>query len=474
MRRFLLSFILVCCVMVLFSQNDQQKIDSVCSLLKKYFNSKDVNGLYGLTGQAFQKVLSAARFREISTTNLFPLGEMLQAVYEKEQDGVSKYKVVFHSGPLAMHLSLDDNDKLETFLFNEYIDERSRKKTKVPSSNKKITALDKKVDAAAQSYITIEATTGLSIGILKDGKTYFYHYGETEKGKKKLPNEKTIYEIGSISKTFTAILLAQAVNEGKLNLNDPASNYLPAAIPPLQFQGDPVTVKMLSNHSSGLPRMPENFAASATDLLNPYKNYGVEQLFKFYSTYKMDRKPGSVYDYSNLGVGTLGVILENMYKKSYEELVVEKICVPLKMNDTRQFLLKTDSARLAKGYTETGKYNGPWDLKALAAAGAIRSTLADMLRYAKANINGAPEPLNKAMQLTHDVTFSDGINQTALGWHLIKPQKDELLFHNGGTGGYRSYLAINKSKKFAVVILSNTAIGTESVGDELIKWLESK
>ncbi|MGZ5192051.1 MAG: serine hydrolase domain-containing protein [Flavisolibacter sp.] len=472
MQNFLTCLLLLCISYVSSAQNNQRKIDSVCNLVKRYFNSKDANGLYSLTGQAFQKVLTPAKFKEVSTTNLFPLGEMLQAVYEKEQEGISKYKIVFGSGQLAMYLSLDEKDKLETLLFNEYTDERSRKKIKVSTNNKLQTVLDKIVHTAAQSYITLEATTGMSIGILKDGKTYFYHYGETEKGKNKLPNDKTIYEIGSISKTFTAILLAYAVNERKLNLNDPINNHMPSSIPAIHFQDEPVTIKMLSNHSSGLPRMPPNFTSFVNDPLNPYKNYGVEQLYKFYTTFKMDRKPGSSYDYSNLAVGTLGVILENIYKKTYEALLIEKICTPLKMNDTRQLIRKSDSARFAKGYTETGKYNGPGDMKSLAAAGAIRSTISDMLHYAKANLDNTPSTLNKAIQSTHGLTFSDGHNQMALGWHIIKPGKEEILFHNGGTGGYRSYLAINKNKKFAVVILSNTAIGTESVGDELMKWLE--
>ena len=472
MQNLLTGLLLLCISFVSSAQNNQRKIDSVCNLVKRHFNNKDANGLYALTGQAFQKVLTPVKFKEVTNSNLFPLGEILQAVYEKEQEGVSKYKVVFGSGQLAMYLKLDEKDKLETLLFNEYIDERSRKTVKVPSTNKLQTALDKKVHTAAQSYITLEATTGMSIGILKDGKTFFYHYGETEKGKKKLPGEKTIYEIGSISKTFTAILLANAVNEGKLNLNDPINKHMPSAIPVIQFMDEPVTIKMLANHSSGLPRMPANFTSFVNDPLNPYKNYGVEQLYNFYTSYKLDRKPGSSYDYSNLAVGTLGIILENIYKKSYEALLIEKICNPLKMNDTRQFIRKTDSARFAKGYTETGKYNGPWDMKSLAAAGAIRSTITDMLRYAKANLDETSSPLNKAIQSTHNLTFSDGQNQTALGWHLVKPGKDEILFHNGGTGGFRSYLGINKNKKFAVVILSNTAIGTETVGDELMKWLE--
>ncbi len=107
----------------------------------------------------------------------------------------------------------------------------------------------------------------------------------------------------------------------------------------------------------------------------------------------------------------------------------------------------------------------------MAGAGAIRSTATDLLKYAKANLGNAPSSLNKAMQLTHIVTFTDG-SKDGLAWHIIKPGSDEVIFHNGGTGGYRSYLAINMQKKFAVVILSNTSIGTEVVGDALMKWLE--
>ncbi|MFL5808296.1 MAG: serine hydrolase domain-containing protein [Flavisolibacter sp.] len=472
MQKILFSILLCFSCTFSFSQNQQEKIDSVCRLVIKNFNNKDAEGLYQLTGAAFKKAVTIERFREIGNTNLFPIGEMLQAIYEKQQNGVSKYKAVFASVNLAMYLSLDDKDKLETFLFNEYVDERAKKAGKVRSSNKMVTALDRKLDSAVQPYISLEVTTGLSIGILRNGKTYYYGYGETEKGNKKLPNEKTIFEIGSISKTFTAILLADAVNKGEIRLNDPVSLYLPSSIPPLQFGGEPVTIKMLSNHSSGLPRMPTNFTTAVSDPLNPYKNYGIDQLFGFLSTFKLDRKPGTSYEYSNLAVATLGAILENINKKPFEQMVVEKICGPLQMNDTRQYIRKTDSARFAKGYSETGKYNGQWDFKAFAPAGSLRSTATDMLRYAKANMSSAPGELSKAIQLTHSLTFSDGQNKTGLGWHFIKPGDDEVLFHNGGTGGFRSYLAINQEKKFAVVILSNTAVGTEEVGNELMKWLE--
>jgi CubicO group peptidase (beta-lactamase class C family) len=330
--------------------------------------------------------------------------------------------------------------------------------------------LDKEVDSAVQPYISLQATAGLSIGILKDGKTIFYGYGETAKGNKQIPDEHTIYEIGSLSKTFSAILLANAVDEGKVKLDDPVNKYLPDSIPPLQYEGTAVTLKTLSNHSSGLPRMPSNF--QSTDMNNPYKDYDMNDLFSFYKTFKLTRKPGVQYEYSNLAVGTLGVIIESVYHENYEKLFTDIICKPLGMNETREFLRQQDSSKFAKGYNEDGAYNPPWDLNALEAAGAIRSTTYDLLKYANANLGEAPQKLLRAIQLTHDTTFTQGEVSIGLGWHYIKPGKDKVLFHNGETGGYHSFFGVNTKKQFAVVILSNCAISTEDIGGAIMKWLE--
>lgn len=373
---------------------------------------------------------------------------------------------------LALYVSLDGKDRLNTFLFKPYIDE-TNKKTNVATNNTLSNSLDKVVDSIIKPYITLAATSGVSIGVLKNNATHFYGYGETIKGNKQIPDEHTLYEIGSITKTFTAILLADAVNNGKIKLDDPVNKYLPDSIPQLQYQGTPVTVEMLSNHSSGIPHMPNNFDDAATDSLNPYKNYTEQNLFSFYKTFSFTRKPGTQYEYSNLAVATLGIILEHIYHKSFEELVTEKICAPLHMNNTHQFIPANDSACVAVGYNENGKYNGPWDFEAFAPAGSLRSDAVDLIQYAKANLGDAPPALNKDIQLTHVVTFTDGSNKTALGWHYIKAGNEEILFHNGGTGGYRSYLGINLDKKIAVVILSNTAIGVDDAGNALMKWLEN-
>jgi CubicO group peptidase (beta-lactamase class C family) len=472
MKKILLSLAFVYISNLLCAQSSQQqKKDSVCLLIKKYFNEKNSGQIYTLAGEAFKNSLSVDAFKNVCDNNLFPLGEIKETVFENYDDGISKYKATFSTMNLRLLLSLDKNDKIKTFQFKPYLDENAKKNYKVASTNTLFTLLDKEIDSAVQPYITMQATAGLSIGILENGKTIFYGYGETEKGNKQIPDKHTLFEIGSISKTFTAILLANAVNSGKVKLDDPINKYLPDSIPPLEYEGIPISLKTLSNHSSGLPGLPSNFHTS--DYTNPYKDYNNSDLYSFYKNFKPLRKPGEKYEYSNLAVGTLGVILENVYHENYETLFTEKICKPLGMNETREFLRKDDSARFAKGYNGDGIYNPQWDFRALAAAGCIRSTASDLLKYAKANLGDAPSELNKAIQLTHTITFTEGQTKVALAWHYIKPGTDEVIFHNGETGGYHSYVAINQNKKFAVVILSNCIRGTEKVGGAIMKWLEN-
>jgi CubicO group peptidase (beta-lactamase class C family) len=319
-----------------------------------------------------------------------------------------------------------------------------------------------------QPFMSQLNTVGASIAILKDGKTYYYGYGETAKGNNSIPDHQTIFEIGSISKTFTATLLADAVNKGKIKLSDPVNKYLPDSIPAISFDGVPVTIQSLMNHSSGIPPMPNNFVIAKTD---PYFDYDDSKMFSFYKNFKPTRKPGDKFEYSNLAVSTVGVILERINKDVYENILVKTICKPLGMRDTKEYLRGQDSARFAKGYSD-GNYVAPWNFKAFMGAGGIRSTSADMILYAQAQLNTASPALNKDIKLTHTVTFNTTNPKVGLAWLYMKPGKDEILFHNGGTGGYRSYLAINLQQQFAVVILSNSTISVDGVGHELMKRLE--
>jgi len=225
-------------------------------------------------------------------------------------------------------------------------------------------------------------TPSIVVGIIdKDGPQY-YTFGTKTIGGQPV-NEHTIYEIGSISKTFTAILLAQMVQEGKLKTDDAAQNYLPTVVKLPLKEGKQITLGHLSDHTSGLARMPTNFAPK--DPANPYADYTVEQMYDFLNNFTLTRDIGSAMEYSNLAVGLLGQILSLKEGKSYEELIITKIASLLGMKSTKITFDKQMIKNLAMGHSNGAKVSN-WDIPTLAGAGAIRSSLYDMLRYVAANM----------------------------------------------------------------------------------------
>ena len=277
-----------------YAQNLQlKKTDSVLTLVKKYFKTKDADVIYALTGVNFEKAISQGAFRDICFRSLFPLGAIKKdSLLSFVNNKTATYKIQFEAVTMQLLLSLDQDDKIELFLFQPFKEEPIDKLTPVASSNPLLTITDKKVDSAARKYIQKSNTVGLSIGIIKNGKAGTYNYGEIKKGSKRLPTAGTLFEIGSITKTFTAALLAYCVNEGKLRLTDPITMHLPDSVarnPALQN----ITLLNLSNHTSGLVSLPDNFSAQQPyDKLNPYKNYTKQLLYAYLKNCTLNSKPG--------------------------------------------------------------------------------------------------------------------------------------------------------------------------------------
>jgi len=189
MKKIIFILLFSCAAILLHAQDDRkEKTDSVSKLVVKYFNDKNAEQLYALGGDDFHHALTEDAFKNVCNTNLFPLGEIKQTALENYENGVCKYKAIFNTVTLTLLLSLDKTDRIGVFLFKPYVDETQRKNYKVPSTNSLSTQLDKEVDSAVQPYISLQATAGLSIGILKDAKALFYGYGETAKGNKQIPD----------------------------------------------------------------------------------------------------------------------------------------------------------------------------------------------------------------------------------------------------------------------------------------------
>lgn len=311
-------------------------------------------------------------------------------------------------------------------------------------------------------------TAGVVIGLMDaDGKTRVLSAGKADNGSLAL-DEDVVFEIGSITKTFTNAILADMVRKGEVSLDDPVQKFLPASVKIPTRNGKEITLLDLATASSGLPGMPSNFTPKNPG--NPYLDYTVDQMYEFLSGYTLTRDIGSRYEYSNLGMGLLGHALSLKAGKSYADLVTERVLKPLGMKDTRIDLTEDMKRRLALGHNPAGAIVPNWDIPTLAGAGALRSTVRDMLKYLAANLDSTSKPLGPTLAMTHTSrrpTTSPAMTM-GMGWHILKLAGGSIVWHNGGTGGYRTFTGFDPVKRVGVVVLSNSAISVDDIGFHLI------
>ncbi len=311
---------------------------------------------------------------------------------------------------------------------------------------------------------------GIVVGVIESKGRRIVAYGSLAKDDKRPLNGGTIFEIGSMTKVFTSLVLMDMVQKGEVAVTDPVSNYLPASVKVPDRNGKKITLQDLSTQSSGLPRMPSNFHPK--DDLNPYADYSAEQLYEFLSGYQLTRDIGSQYEYSNLGVGLLGHVLTLRAGMDYEALVRSRICMPLGMNDTRVTLTPEMKARLAIGHGPNLNPIPNWDLSALAGAGALRSSANDILTFLAANLGYTKTPLASAMAAETSIRRPTGSPnmEIAYAWHIQTKNGNSIIWHNGGTGGYRTYMGFDPKSRVGVVVLSNisSAAGPDDIGRHLL------
>ncbi len=307
------------------------------------------------------------------------------------------------------------------------------------------------IDPLAKQLLDDKLAVGFVVGIYKDGKKQVISYGETEKSKGIAPDGDTIYEIGSISKVFTGTLLADLVERGRVQLEDPMQTYLSEPSKSELRNPTHITFEHLATHTSGLPRLPDNLKPA--DPMNPYADYTFGQMFSFLKDYTYPKAPGE-YEYSNFGMGLLGVLLAGREKESYEELMVERIAKPCGMDDTRVTLSDKQRQRLAPPYDAALQPAKNWDIPTVAGAGGIHSTANDMLKFIEANLAHDDKPLTKACQLSQKVRHSIPMGAIGLAWHI---ERDGVTrWHNGGTGGYSAWLSLVPGRNVGIVVLCNT------------------
>jgi D-alanyl-D-alanine-carboxypeptidase/D-alanyl-D-alanine-endopeptidase len=319
------------------------------------------------------------------------------------------------------------------------------------------------VRANVRARVEAGAWPSVVVGVVDRAGTKFFSFGSTALSGGRPVGPRTMYEIGSITKVFTSLALADMVVHGQVGLDDSLQRYLPDDVKAPERSGKPITLRLLAAQRSGLPQMPSNFAPR--DRTNPYADYDTTRLYAFLSGYTLPRDPGAQYEYSNFGVGLLGTVLARRDGAGYPAMIDRRVLAPLGMKSTMVQLTSDARDRLASGHA-AGKPAANWDLDALAGAGALRSDAEDMTRFLAAAMALASTPLDSAFRLTETPQFDAGspTMRIGLGWHILQRPSMRIIWHNGGTGGYRSFAGFDPERRVGVVVLSNSTMSVDDVG----------
>ena len=313
------------------------------------------------------------------------------------------------------------------------------------------------IETLARPLVESETVVGMVVGVVDDGRTTVVGLGRRADGDTRPPDGETLFEIGSISKVFTGLLLADAVVHKQVALDDPVAKYLPSDVKVPSRDDRPIRLVDLATHTSALPRLPDNLLPQiVANPDNPYAKYSVADLHEFLNGHKLSGMPGKNFAYSNLGMGLLGQALARQFGKEYEELLIKRVADPLAMADTRITLSPAQQKRLCPGHTIEAMPTANWDIPTLAGAGAIRATADDMLAFLATQLAPAQTPLAAAIKLAQQPQFEISKGESiALGW-LMKTGEG-IWWHNGQTGGYHSIVLFQPATRRGVVVLSNTA-----------------
>jgi CubicO group peptidase (beta-lactamase class C family) len=266
----------------------------------------------------------------------------------------------------------------------------------------------------------------------------------------------TAFEIGSVSKTMTGALLAQLVAAGKLGLDDPLSKHLPKGSKVPEFEGQPITLRHLLTHTSGLTSFPASWGD--VDPANPYRRIDAKRIFATLEKSTLDRAPGSRFEYSNFAVMLLSWVVAQQSGGDIERAFAEQLFAPLGMRSA--FVGKPPSAvTRAIGHTPNQQPTSAWDFDpAFAGVGGVRASLNDMVRYVEAQLGRIDAPISAAIRVGHAEVSPADSQRMGMGWIISRLNEREVFVHEGGTGGFSSFVAFRADYTRGVVVLSDTAM----------------
>src|SRR6266404_637100 len=315
------------------------------------------------------------------------------------------------------------------------------------------------IHAFLQQRVEVEKRDGcIVVGLVDEHGSRFVSCGKSDNGTDRQVDGDTLFGIGSITKTFTALLLQDMIERGEMKLDDPVAKYLPESVKMPTRNGKQITLRQLVIHTSGLPANPDNLGPSWAD-------YPADKLYAFLSSYKLRHDPGARYHYSNLGASLLGHVIALKAGTNYESLVVERICWPLRMNDTRITPTPELKARLV----------GPDDNRSpvFYAQGGLRSTAIDLLKYVSAMSGLTRTSVTPLIEKTHELHDQSGAPTQNLGsWFVVSdPQGRKFVLHDGDAGGCSAFVIFDEARRRGVVVLCSPgdANGVADIGRVVIE-----
>lgn len=318
------------------------------------------------------------------------------------------------------------------------------------------------MDVNAQSILSDSSVTSVSIGILKDGVAYTSHYGELDAGKGNPPNDETIYEIASVTKTMTGTLVAQAVVDGKLSLDDDIRKYLKDDYPNFQYKNEAIKIKHLLTHTSRLPAnmlgvgelLKKRGANTFQKIEEIAKNYNKEMFFEQMENAVLDTIPGLIYEYNNLAPNLMAHILENVYQKSFDELLNDFIFKKSGMTSTKMSLSEDEKVRLANGYDGKGKMMPYMPMPMWGAAGGMKSTTPDLIKYMRLHL----DTTNTAAVESHRLNFTASPT-FSLGYYWVIAKNSEGIYysHHGGSMGMQNWFFVFPAYNMGVSVITNSS-----------------
>jgi len=455
MKRATIILILTLMTNLVVSQNENQ--NEIFNTFKENYNAGNFENIFKSFSSEMKTALPIEKANQFFNGLKLQNGNIRDGIFLNfENESFAVYKTTFEKATLMVNISINDVSLINGLYIKPYVEEK--KSTLINGLS------DFPIEIADEIYPLTKDfpnNTQLSIAVLKNNNVKYYGIIIQNDTIKSIKNQNKIFEIGSITKVFTSSVLASLVIDNKLKLNDFVNDYYT-----ISFNNNTkITFLELANHTSGLPRLPENLDLS--NETNPYKYYGNKELNEYLAKLLLiENNNKKKYDYSNLGAGLLGNSLGLSQRKPFNGLLQKRIFDKYKMSSSHTSL-KGIKNNIVKGLDVTGQEVSNWEFDVLFGGGGIVSTAEDLVKFAQAQFDNR----NKELELTRTPTFE--INEEmkiGLGWHILKSENEfKWIWHNGGTAGYSSSMVLDVAKKNGVIILSNVSGFNPKMGniDEL-------